>query len=133
ERVEGRCQGCERLTGVRREGGDLRALELYRIRAGGLPYQQAVIDATATYQQAVRDILNVLNVSEADVSSPAVAMTVAQVSPRLSQTSRPPLLVSGDFLDRTLTKSLDELTRQSLELRPDVQLAKQNLIAAERG
>ncbi|HJZ77016.1 MAG TPA: TolC family protein [Vicinamibacterales bacterium] len=133
QQIDGQYQRSEQLTVVKTEAGDLPALELYRIRAGRLPYQQAVIDATATYQQAVRDILNVLNVSEADVSSPAVAMTVAQVSPRLSQTSRPPLLVSGDFLDRTLTKSLDELTRQSLELRPDVQLAKQNLIAAERG
>src|SRR5437867_781218 len=44
-----------------------------------------------------------------------------------------PLTIVGDFIDRPLTKSLDALTKQSIELRPDVQLARRNLTAAERG
>ncbi|HMF97523.1 MAG TPA: TolC family protein [Vicinamibacterales bacterium] len=133
QQIDTQYQRSEQLTVVKAREGELPPVELYRIRAGRLPYQQAVIDATVTYQQAVRDILNVLNLSESDVNDQAIAATVAQVSPATPQTERPPLLVSGDFLDRPLTKSLDDLTRQSLELRPDVQLAKRNLLAAERG
>src|SRR5262245_262443 len=131
--IDTQYQRSEQLTVVKAQEGELPALELYRIRAGRLPYQQAVIDATAAYQQAARDILNVLNMSEADVSVPAVPTIVAQVSTAAPQTGPAPLRVSGDFLDRTLTKTLHELTRQSLELRPDVQLARRNLLAAERG
>src|SRR5262249_800001 len=111
QQIDTQYQRSEQLTVVKAQEGELPPLELYRIRAGRLPYQQAVIDATASYQQAVRDILNVLTMSEADVSARAVATTVAQISPAPPP---PPLVVSGDFLDRTLTKSLDELTRQSL-------------------
>jgi len=133
QQIDAQYQRSEQLTVVKAQEGELPALELYRIRAGRLPYQQAVIDATAAYQQAVRDILNVLNVSDADASAPAVATIVAQVPTAATQAGPALLRVSGDFLDRTLTKTLDELTRQSLELRPDVQLAKRNLVAAERG
>jgi cobalt-zinc-cadmium efflux system outer membrane protein len=133
QQIDSQYQRSEQLTVIKAEAGDLPALELYRIRAGRLAYQQAVIDATTSYQQAIRDILNVLNVSPTEVSSGPVAATIAQVSPTASQPAQSPLLVVGDFLDRPLVKSLDDLTRQSLDLRPDVQLARRNLLAAERG
>src|SRR5262249_39595095 len=50
----------EKLTQVRLDSGDLPALELYRVRAGKLQYQQAVLQAESTYDQATRDILNLL-------------------------------------------------------------------------
>src|SRR5262249_13813041 len=50
----------EKLTQVKLENGDLPALELYRVRAGKLQFQQAVLQAQAAYDQATRDILNLL-------------------------------------------------------------------------
>src|SRR5262249_8978938 len=133
QQIDSQYQRSKQLTVIKAQAGDLPALELYRIRAGRLAYQQAVIDATTTYQQVVRDTGNVSNVSPRDVSSGPVATTIAQVSSTISQPTQSPLLVVGDFVDRPLVTSLEDLTRQSLDLRPDVQLARRNLLAAERG
>jgi cobalt-zinc-cadmium efflux system outer membrane protein len=116
---------------VKTQAGDLPALELYRIRAGRLAYQQAVIDASNAYEQASRDILNLLNAAPSDiVAIGALSLTSLQ---SLLAPMAAGLSILGDFIDLPVTKTLDDLTRQSLERRPDVQLARRNLIAAERG
>ncbi|MBI1760847.1 MAG: TolC family protein [Acidobacteria bacterium] len=50
----------ERLTVAKVELGDLAGVQVYRIRAGLLQYQQAVVQARTAYEQATRDVLNVL-------------------------------------------------------------------------
>jgi cobalt-zinc-cadmium efflux system outer membrane protein len=133
QQIDAQYQRSEQLTLVKTQAGELPALELYRIRAGRLAYQQAVIDATNTYQQATRDILNLLNAAPADVSAGPVVVTIAAQAQSAANQITAPLSIVGDFVDRSLTKSVDELTQQSLQLRPDVQLARRNLIAAQRG
>jgi len=132
QQIDSRYQRSEELTLVKTQAGDLPALELYRVRAGRLAYRQAVIDATTSYQQATRDILNVLNASPDDVSSGGVTRTIAQAGATLAPALDVPLSVIGDFLDRPLTKTLEQLTTESVGMRPDVQLARRNLLAAER-
>src|SRR5262249_17256731 len=50
----------EHLTEVKVEQGDVAGLELYRVRAGQLQYQQTVLQARTAYEQATRDVLNLL-------------------------------------------------------------------------
>lgn len=133
QQIDAQYQRSEQLTLVKTQAGELPALELYRIRAGRLAYQQAVIDTTNTYQQATRDILNLLNAAPADVSAGPVVVTIAAQAQSAANQITAPLSIVGDFVDRSLTKSVDELTQQSLQLRPDVQLARRNLSAAQRG
>jgi cobalt-zinc-cadmium efflux system outer membrane protein len=127
--IDEQYQRSEQLTVIKTQAGDLPPLELYRVRAGRLAYQQAVIDAGNAYQQATRDILNLLDGGPADVTVAPIA--AAPVPPANAIAN--PLTIVGDFTDRPLTTSLDDLTKQSLEQRPDVRLARRNLTAAERG
>jgi cobalt-zinc-cadmium efflux system outer membrane protein len=103
----------EQLTAVKVQAGDLPPVERSRVRAGRLQFAQAVIDAHNAYELSSRDLLNLLNLSAGDAGSPQQ--------------------VVGDFTDAPVTKSLAELRAMSLDHRPDVQLARRNLIAASRG
>jgi outer membrane protein, heavy metal efflux system len=131
--IDTQYQRSEQLTLVRTQAGDLPGLELYRIRAGRLAYQQAVIDASTAYEQASRDILNLLNAAPPDVVTIANALAAATALQTPLAAITTGLSILGDFIDRPVSETLDDLTRQSLELRPDVQLARRNLIAAQRG
>jgi cobalt-zinc-cadmium efflux system outer membrane protein len=102
----------EQLTAVKVSAGDLPPVERARVRAGRLQFAQAVIDAGNTYELATRDLLNLLNYSPGDAT---------------------PAQVVGDFTDAPIAQTLDQLRAMSLEHRPDVQLARRNLIAASRG
>src|SRR5205823_5018950 len=50
----------EMLTTVKVEQGDIAKVETYRVSAGRLQYQQAVLQARTSYDQAIRDVLNLL-------------------------------------------------------------------------
>lgn len=56
-----------RLTAVKVENGDLAGVELYRAQAAAIQYQQAVQQARTSYQQAARDILNLLGAKVEEV------------------------------------------------------------------
>ena len=122
----------EDLTAVRVKAGDLPGIELYRLQAGRLQFQQAVIDAQSSYEQATRDLLSVLSGRSEDV---------LPVSGRPSSTTEPandllqsaPLLVVGEFSDTTISESLDALKNLGRSERPDLKVAKANLQAAEYG
>src|SRR5262249_25124997 len=64
----------ERLTLAKVDQGDIAKVEVYRVGAGRLQYQQAVLQARTSYDGAVRDILNLLGAREQDVA-PAIAAT----------------------------------------------------------
>src|SRR5205807_8550646 len=97
----------EQLTAIRTQSGDLPGVELYRVRANRLAYRQAVIDAGNAYQQATRDVLNLLNAEDAAPGQPPTAVEII-----------------GGFTDRPISRSLGELRVLTLERRPDVQLAR---------
>jgi cobalt-zinc-cadmium efflux system outer membrane protein len=110
----------EQLTLVKVRAGDLAPMETYRVRAGRLQYVQAVIDARTTYELATRDLLNLLNASPSDIVA------------RNASAASPPFEIAGEFTDSPVGLSLDDLRAMTLESRPDVQLARHNLLAAER-
>ncbi len=133
-------QRTEQLTVVRVQAGDFAAMELYRVRAGRLQYAQAVIDARNAYALAARDVLNILNAptGEAPASgateTPGIRSASASGAGPDQSTAQPaaPLQLIGEFSNATVGKGLRELRALSLTTRPDVQLSRQNLIAAEK-
>src|SRR6267142_3684518 len=62
------------LTQVKVDQGDIARVEIYRVTAGRLQYQQAVLQARTGYDAATRDVLNLLGAREQDIA-PAIAQT----------------------------------------------------------
>ncbi len=107
--IDAQYEQTEKLTNVRLQAGDVPAVELLRAKAARLPYKQAVLDAQTGYQQAVRDILNLLNVRSADLE------------------------LEGQLQARPVTSTLEELRQLALKERPDVAMARNAVRAAEKG
>jgi cobalt-zinc-cadmium efflux system outer membrane protein len=99
----------EKLTQTRVESGDAAPVEIYRIRSGHLQFRQAVVQARAAYQQATRDVMNLLGGDET------------------------PVEVVGDFIDRRVQATLTELRAAALENRPDLLAARHAMEAAGSG
>ena len=122
----------EGLTTERVKAGDLPGIELYRLQAGRLQFQQAVIDAQNSYELATRDLLNVLG---------ARAQDVVDTNPRPLATGdsgadpveSAPLLVMGDFVDSAVSQTADQVRELAYVNRPDLKIAQATLEAAEYG
>jgi outer membrane protein, heavy metal efflux system len=97
------------LTQAKVEEGDLPRVELFRVGAGRLQYQQATLQARTAYDAAVQDVFNALG------------------DPLLNT----PLEIVADFENRPLTLSLDDLRSIALAERPDVLAARHQLASAE--
>ncbi|HEX4664162.1 MAG TPA: TolC family protein [Terriglobales bacterium] len=122
----------EDLTSVRVKAGDLPGIELYRLQAGRLQFQQAVLDARNGYEQATRDVLNILSARIQDVIDPNPRLpSSSAVTDDLFQSA--PLLVAGDFTDSVIPETLDQLKELAHANRPDLRVARANLEAAEFG
>ncbi len=131
-----------RLTEAKVENGDLARVELYRAQVAALPYQQAVQQARTTYQQATRDILNLLGARIEDVSltGPVVEDNKARIvkaafntghdgdraiSPnRVDPPDDAPLDIEFTFDDQPISQTLAELRGIALAERPDVIAAR---------
>ncbi|HEU0173022.1 MAG TPA: TolC family protein [Blastocatellia bacterium] len=127
-----------KLTEAKVENGDLARVELFRAQVAALPYQQAVQQARTSYQQATRDILNLLGARVEDVSltKPAGADNRAQIvqasfhtsdtgdgavdPDRADSSSDAPLEIDFKFDDRPISQTLAELRAIALAERPDV-------------
>jgi cobalt-zinc-cadmium efflux system outer membrane protein len=139
------------LTEVKVTNGDLPGVELYRIRAGRLQYEQTVVQVRTSYAQAASDVLNLLG-ARAEQVEPApqllaqVLGAVADASVRLENASQiggrqplseplrtAPLEIVGTFDDGLVFQSLAELRGIALAERPDVVAARNTFEAAGRG
>jgi cobalt-zinc-cadmium efflux system outer membrane protein len=146
EETEQQYEQTERLTQVRLENGDVPPFELYRIRAGRLQFQQTVLQARTSYQQATSDILNALGAHEEQViprpvaasSAAAVASNVStsaqQTTPAIPDSLRNATLeILGSFDNRPITEGLTDLRAIALTNRPDVVAARNTFEASNRG
>jgi cobalt-zinc-cadmium efflux system outer membrane protein len=111
----------EQLTTVKVQAGDLAPMEAYRVRASRLQYAQAVIDARTAYELATRDLLNLLNAAPADMAGASDTGPTGHIE------------IAGTFTSAPVARSIDDLRALALEKRADVQLARHNLLASERG
>ncbi|PYS08329.1 MAG: hypothetical protein DMG15_27385 [Acidobacteria bacterium] len=144
EALDGQYDRTEQLTKVRVDTGDSAPVELYRVRSGRLQYKQALLDAQTSYNQAARDVLNLLNVRPEDLTAAGIAsndatLTLVSASaaavaepqdllPALLQSS--PVDLTGTLTDRDVPFGLDQLLDIALANRPDIQVARANLNAA---
>lgn len=120
----------EDLTSERVKAGDLPGIELYRLQAGRLQFQQAVIDAQSAYEQATRDLLNALSARPQDVLAMNVPPTPGPANDLLQSA---PLVVVGDFSDAAIPQTLEQLKDLAHANRPDLKVAQANLQATEYG
>ena len=139
ETIEQQYAQTEKLTLAKVDQGDIAKVEMYRIGAGRLQYQQAVLQARTGYDAAVHDVLIALGARERDVE-PADA-DVAQLRLVSTRTDPDPgqmpeslrnaaLQIAGDFDDRPLAHTLADLRQMALD-RPDVAAARHLLTAAQ--
>jgi cobalt-zinc-cadmium efflux system outer membrane protein len=148
EETEGQYRQTERLTQVRLDNGDVPPVELYRIRAGRLQFQQAVLQAQTSYQQAASDILNLLGARAEQVGPRSVAQTSGDptltrvrldsnqqpaTSPFPSSLQAAALEIIGGFDNRPVMQSLSDLRSIALAQRPDVIAARNTFEASNRG
>ncbi len=133
-----------RLTAAKVENGDLAGVELYRVQAASLQYQQSVQQAQTTYQQAARDILNLLGARAEDVRAAqqvAGAETEAKIVKASLTAEEMHSNDSGDealdidfkFDDRPIAQTPSEMREIALEARPDVIAARRLYGAALKG
>ena len=143
ETLDNQYDRTEQLTKVRVDAGDSAPVELYRVRSGRLQYKQALFDAQTGYNQASRDVLNLLNLRPEDLPAAAIAanqglLTLVSsrpadsdpqdVLPALLQSA--PVDLNGSLSDQALPMTPDQLIDIALAERPDIQVAKANLTAA---
>jgi outer membrane protein, heavy metal efflux system len=128
----------EMLTTVKVEQGDIARVETYRVSAGRLQYQQAVLQARTSYDQAVRDVLNLLGASSEDVTRPFAQTPAAQpvtlrstdgaAEPQIPDSLRgEPIDVVANLDDRPVFQTVAELRTMALANRPDVIAARNQL------
>lgn len=133
ERQYAQTQG---LTQAKVTQGDLAGVELYRVGAGRLQYQQAVLQARTAYDSVTRDVLNLLGATEREVTSSIAETTSLEPMPagslQMPESLRGATLeLSSNFDDRPITQSVTELRSIALAERPDVLSARHNLAFAE--
>jgi outer membrane protein, heavy metal efflux system len=136
ESIEQQYAQTEGLTQVKVGQGDIAKVELYRVGAGRLQYQQAVLQARTAYDSSVRDVLNLLGSHEEDIER-SIAQTTS-LEPVLGETQFPdslrnaPFEIVADFDDRPVLQGLNELRSKALAERPDVAAARHLLTVADR-
>src|SRR4030095_11197081 len=118
ESIEQQYAQTEGLTQVKVGQGDIAKVELYRVGAGLLQYQQAVLQARTAYDSSVRDVLNLLGAHEEDIER-SIAQTTS-LEPVLGETQFPdslrnaPFEIVADFDDRPVLQSLNEFRSKGL-------------------
>ena len=117
----------EQLIKLHVDTGDTAEWELIKFQTGRVQYQHDLLASQLSYQQSVRDLLNLLGAEPQSV--------VATVS--ISQTQGPSLLadapieVLGDLRLKPEELSLADLRQAAIDSRPDLIAARRNVEAAE--
>ena len=115
----------ERLIRTQVDAGQVPEGDLIKFQANRVQFQQALLSAKLAYEQAVRDILNLLGASPSDV----VGAAPPDGSPAFQGST---LYITGDFRADTVTATLPELRAAAADNRPDVLAAERSLEAASK-
>jgi cobalt-zinc-cadmium efflux system outer membrane protein len=107
------------------KAGNTPESQLITFQANRIAFEQPLIAAWLAYEQAIRDLLNILSAKPEDVIG-AQTLPEAKPNTRLSA-----IKLAGELVAEPVTANLQEL-RTKAEERSDVIIAKRNLEAAER-
>jgi len=119
----------EALTQIKVSQGDIAGVETYRVSAGRLQYQQAVLQARTSYNAAIRDVLNLLGAGDQDIAP----MQVASLSQIPESLRGEPIELVAALDDRPVFQTVVELRNMALANRPDVIAARNQLASATTG
>jgi cobalt-zinc-cadmium efflux system outer membrane protein len=108
-------------------GVDLKREELQRVQ-----FQRDVVTAGLTYQQSLRDVLNLIGSGDAPSSADATQLTsqASYTSPELAANLD---VLEGDLQIEPTLLWIDDLRKLALDNRPDVRAAAFALEAAQAG
>jgi cobalt-zinc-cadmium efflux system outer membrane protein len=122
--------GTERLIKVRVGAGDAPEWDLIKFQANKVQFQRDLVSAQLDYQQAVRDLLNLLGAQPGNIIKTTSA---AEAAPMPAPLRDAPLEVVGDLAvaPPPISASLEELRQAAIEHRPDV-IAAQRAVEATR-
>ena len=121
----------ERLIKVRVNAGDAPEWDLIKFQANKVQFQRDLVSAQLDYQQAVRDLLNLLGAQAGKIIKTPAAAGAAQMPIPLRDSL---LDVVGDLAvaPPPISASLEELRQVAIEHRPDVIAAQRAVDAARR-
>lgn len=118
----------EQLIRLHVESGDTAEGELIKFQANKVQYERDLVAAQLSYQQAARDVLNILGAEPKNVVG--LARTCGFDAPQLLADS--PIDVLGELKTEPVSISLAEAQQAALENRPDLIAAQRNVDAAQR-
>ena len=118
----------EQLIKLHVDTGDTAEWELIKFQTNKVQYQHDLLAAQLSYQQSVRDLLNLLGAQPASV---VATVPISQTNQEPSLLADAPVEVLGDLRLEPAELSLDELRQAALDSRPDVIAARRGVEAAE--
>ncbi len=119
----------EQLIKLHVDTGDTAEWELTKFQANKVQYQRDLISAQLSYQQSVRDVLNLLGAQPSSVTGTTPVGGPDQMPQLLADA---PIEVIGDLRIEPLNKPLVELRATAIDNRPDIIAARRNVEAAQR-
>jgi len=122
-------ESTERLIRLHVESGDTAEGELIKFQTNKVQYQRDLVTSQLAYQQAARDILNILGAEPKNIVPITTTGGVAQLPGLLADA---PIDVIGELKFEPIAVSLDELRQTAVESRADVIAATRNVEAAQR-
>lgn len=119
----------EQLIKLHVEAGDTAEWELIKFQANEVQYKKDQVSAALSYQQSVRDLLNLLGAEPSSVVTLAPAASTGQVPQAISNA---PIEVIGQLAAPSIELNLSQLEQQALYSRPDLLAAQRAVDAAEK-
>ena len=114
----------EKLIRKQVTAGNIPEAQLITFQANRIQFEQSLVTAQLSYEQSIRDLLNFLGATPADVTGAAAVPDAGP--PGLSSVQ-----LSSGLTSAPVSVSLQDL-RQKTDERPDIVAAQRNLEAAER-
>ena len=120
----------ENLLFVQVKEGYSAGVDLKRVQLQRLQFQRDVATGGQSYQQAVRDVLNLIGQGDApSVANSSQLITLSSISP----TGFPQEFIDGNLEIIPELLWIDDLRRMALANRPDIKAAQLNVEAANAG
>ncbi len=121
----------ENLLIVQVKEGYSAGVDLKRVQLQRLQFQRDVATAGQSYQQSLRDVLNLIGQGDAPSAASSTQLIMKVNSKSDSDDSQDIIEGNLDVIPELLW--IDDLRKMALANRPDIQAAQINLEAAERG